>query len=218
MKISIKIFFLLSLTVLSGCSKEDDFDYAPDTVGSSRITYFPLLTMKGAAYVAVPLGTAYVEPGVSAMEGTNTIPVTTSGTVNSNVAGVYSLNYSAVNKDGFPATASRNVVVFATDATAAANDLSGNYARSTNASIATWTKIAPGVYTVFNPGGAPGTNVTVIVFNPTGFVIDMPSQKIGDGSTFSSINESYSPGPPATFSWALVNPGYGPAGRTFVKQ
>lgn len=218
MNISIKIIFLLSLAVLSGCKKENDFDYALDTVGSSRVTYFPLLTVKGAAFVAVPVGTAFVEPGVSAKEGTSTIPVTTTGTVNSNVAGVYQLNYSAVNKDGFPATGSRTVAVYATDAIAAANDFSGNYARSTNASVSTWTKIAPGVYTVFNPGGAPGTSVTVIAINPTGFVIDIPSQKIGDGSTFSSISESYTPGAPARYSWAIVNSGYGTAVRTFVKQ
>ena len=133
--------------------------------------------------------------------------------------GVYTVVYSAVNDDGFTASARRTVVVYSTDATAAANDLSGNYARTTNASVAVWTKIAPGVYTVFNPGGAPGTNLTVVAINPTGFTIDIPQQQSSDGSVTSSSGESYTPTPaPAKYTMVIVNPGYGTAARTFVKQ
>lgn len=218
MNIAAKIFIFFLLAGIAGCNKEDDFNYPKDTVGNSRITYFPILTVKGEAYVPVAMGSTFTDPGVTATEAGAPITVTTSGTVNTSVPGVYTLNYSAVNKDGFPSTGSRTVVVYSTDATATANDFSGNYARNTNGSISTWTKIAPGVYTVFNPGGAPGTNVTVIVINPTGLTIDMPSQRIGDGSLMSSITETYMNTSPARYSWAIVNAGYGPALRTFIKQ
>lgn len=200
------------------CNKEDDFNYPKDTVANSRITYFPILTVKGAAFVPITIGSTYTDPGVSATEADAPIPVTTTGTVNTTVAGVYTLNYSAVNKDGFPSTGSRTVVVYSTDATAAVNDFSGNYARTSNGVVSTWTKIAPGVYTVFNPGGAPGNSLTVVAVNPTGLTIDVPSQRIGDGSLFSSITETYTNSSPPRYSWALVNPGYGTALRTFVKQ
>lgn len=218
MNLTFKVIFFFFLTALVSCNKEDDFDYAQDTVGHSRVTYFPVVTVKGPAFIPIAMGSTYTDPGVTATEAGANIAVTTSGTVNTGVPGVYSLTYTAVNKDGFPATGSRTVVVYSTDATAAANDFSGNYARTSNGSIATWTKIAPGVYTVFNPGGAPGTNVTVVVINPTGLTIDLPSQKIGDGSLMSANSETYTNSNPPQYSWAIVNPGYGTALRTFVKQ
>jgi hypothetical protein len=138
--------------------------------------------------------------------------------VNTSTPGIYNVVYSAKNKDGFSASTTRTVAVYSTDATAAANDFSGNYARTTNGSIATWTKIAPGVYTVFNPGGAPGTNLTVIVFNPTGLTIKIPPQKGPDGNTTTSANESYTLTPSPRYTWQIINPGYGTALRTFIKQ
>ena len=152
------------------------------------------------------------------MEGATAIPYTTSGSVNTNVAGVYTLTYSAVNKDGFPASIARTVAVYSTDAGASVNDLSGTYVRTATGVASTWSKIAPGVYKVFNPGGAAGTNVTVIVFNSTGNTIHIPSQQIGDGSEMTSSDEIYTPGAPAKYVWKILNPGYGTGLRTFIKQ
>jgi hypothetical protein len=110
------------------------------------------------------------------------------------------------------------VVIYSTDPSAAANDLSGNYARTLNGSVASWTKVAPGVYSVFNPGGAPGTNLTVFVFNPTGFTIKMPVQPASDGTPITSAQESFTNGATPEYTWQIVNSGYGTALRTFVKQ
>lgn len=218
MKKLIPILFISFITVFPSCNK-DEINNTDTEVGRSRVTNFPILSIKGARYVAVPMGGAYTEPGATAQVGGTDVPFTTSGAVTTSTPGVYTVVYSAVNADGFTASARRTVVVYSTDATAAANDLSGNYARSTNASVATWTKIAPGVYTIFNPGGAPGTNLTVVAINPTGFTIDIPSQQSSDGSITSSSGESYTPTPaPARYTMVIVNPGYGTAARTFVKQ
>ena len=216
----IKYFFLAILSVpFIGCEKAETFNNTDTHVGISRVTNFPILTVTGAEYIPISMGGAYVEPGVTAVEGGATIPVTTTGTVNTSTPGVYHLVYSAVNKDGYSASASRNVVVYSTAPDAAANDFSGNYARTTNGSVATWTKIAPGVYSVFNPGGAPGTSLTVIVFNSAGLTIDIPAQITNDGNTTSSTDEVYDSGAtPPRYSWKIVNPGYGTALRTFVKQ
>ncbi|MGE5108312.1 MAG: hypothetical protein ACM3H8_12250, partial [Sphingobacteriales bacterium] len=110
------------------------------------------------------------------------------------------------------------VVVYSTDALAAAQDFSGNYLRSATGVTSVWTRIAPGVYSVFNPGGAAGTNLTAILFNPTGNIIFIPSQITNDGNTTSSSNEVYTPGNPTTYQLKILNPGYGTGLRTFIKQ
>ena len=214
-----RFVFLLSVFVLiiSSC-KKDDIINTPEMVGISKVTYYAVLTLTGDVIMAVPNGTPYAEPGVKAEAAGTDVPVTTSGTVDANTDGVYTLTYSAVNSDGYSASTTRTVVVYTTAADAAANDLSGNYARTNNGSVATWTKIAPGVYTVFNPGGAPGTNLTVVAINPSGFNISIPEQLASDGSPTSSSNESYTNSNPPMYTWKIVNPGYGTALRTFIKQ
>jgi hypothetical protein len=205
------------VTIIASCSK-DSIISTHDRVGISKVTYYPILTLTGNSIIAVPNGTAYTDPGVKAEAAGAEVPVTTNGTVDSNTDGVYTLTYSATNSDGYSASATRTVVVYTTASDAAANDLSGNYARTSNGSVATWTKIAPGVYTVFNPGGAPGTNLTVVAINPSGFNISIPEQLASDGSPTSSTTESYINSNPATYSWKIVNPGYGTGLRTFIKQ
>jgi len=202
------------------CNK-DSFNYKPGYVGSSKITYYADVEVTGDTYMAVPLNGTYTEQGATATANGKTLKVTTTGTVNTSQVGVYLVNYSAINTDGFPATVTRYVAVYSTDASAQSNDFSGTYARTTNGVTATWTKIAPGVYVVENPGGAPGVNLQVIAFNPTGYTIHIP-QQIAGGSPTSSTAEvtvpGTTPGTLAKYSWKIVNPGYGPSLRTFVKQ
>ena len=209
---SILMFFM---AIASSCDDED-FSNPEGRVGISKITVYPILTLTGDRYMAIVNGSApFTDPGATATEGETEIPVTVTGTVDANTPGVYTLTYTAVNKDGFSASVNRTVVIANVDAAAAAKDLSGNYARSTNGSVAVWTKIAPGVYTIFNPGGAPGTNLTVVAVNSSGNNVEIPEQLASDGSPTSSAQEAFSGN---TYSWVIVNPGYGTALRTFVKQ
>lgn len=205
--------------ILLSCSKKDDFNYPAGTVGISKITNYAEFTLSGDEYVYIKKGDPYVDPGVVAKEGDATLPVTTTGLPNINVAGVYAVTYSATNKDGFSASAFRTVVVYDTKASAADNDFSGTYARSSNGSESVWTKVKPGVYMVFNPGGAPGTNVTLIAFNQEDYDVYLPEQLFG--SVFSSDLEESTPGATpgtlAQYKWKIVNVGYGPAVRTFDK-
>src|SRR5437868_13360444 len=97
--------------------------------------------------------------------------------------GVYTLTYTATNSDAFSPTATRTVVVYQTAPDAAAHDLSGTYLRPATGVTSTWTKIAPGVYVVQNPGGAAaGTNLIVVAVNPSGFSIKIPEQIASDGT------------------------------------
>ncbi|HEY4326508.1 MAG TPA: DUF5011 domain-containing protein [Mucilaginibacter sp.] len=216
--ISYLIAVVFSMIMVS-CNK-DSFNYPPGYVGISKITTYPIITVAGQQYMAVAVGGTFTDPGATAKAGSADVKVVTSGTVDAATVGVYLLTYTATNTDGFSATANRYVAIYSTDATAQNNDFSGDYARNTNGSIAEWTKVAPGVYTVFNPGGAPGTNLTVFMFNQTGYKIFIPDQ-IAGGSPTSSTSESTTPGAPGTISqykMEIVNPGYGTAIRTFNLQ
>lgn len=215
--IKLLLLFLLFFPFI-GCEKTETFNNTDTKVGRSRVTFFPTLELIGEQYEAVAVGGTYSEKGAIAKEGGADVQYTTSGTVDVSTPGIYALTYTAVNKDGFSTSLTRNVVVYSTDASAAENDFSGEYARSTNGVIAVWTKLAPGVYKVVNPGGAAGATLTVIAINPTGFTIKIPEQVSSDGNTTFSSEEVYSQGPPATYSWVINNPGYGPALRTFTKQ
>ncbi|UKJ07687.1 DUF5011 domain-containing protein [Solitalea lacus] len=217
MKRYINLIVFIACICVSSC-KEYDTNYPEGYVGSSKVTSYPILTLNGDRYVALVNGGTFTDPGATATEGGQDVPVTVSGTVDPSKPGVYTLTYTAVNSDGFSASINRTVVVATVDASAINNDFSGRYARSTNASVAVWTKIAPGVYTVFNPGGAPGTNLTVVAWNTTGFNVEIPPQAASDGSPTSSADEtSNMNATPANYTWVIVNPGYGTAPRTFTK-
>jgi hypothetical protein len=221
MKISKYIIALFAIYVFTGCAKTEEFNNTETNVGQSRVTIFPTLELKGNDYMAIPVGTTFTDPGAIAKEGTADIQFTVTGSVNTATAGVYRLVYTAVNKDGFATSTNRYVAVYATQASAASNDLSGTYFRAATAQTSTWTKIAPGVYKVLNPGGAAaGTGLVVVAFNPTGYSIKIPSQIGNDGNTSASSDEVYTNSTPATYTWRYLNPAanYGTGLRTFVKQ
>jgi hypothetical protein len=220
MKRIISICLLVSVFffAFTACNKKDAINNTTDNIGISRVTHFPTFTMTGGVTV-IPKGKAYTEPGIKAFEGASEIKVTTSGAVDTNTPGVYTLTYTATNKDGYSATAKRTVVVYATDASAEANDLSGSYLRPATGELAIWTKLAPGVYQIANPGGATsGRNLTVIAFNPTGFTVLIPPQISSDGATSSSGSFVYTNGTPPSYKLVFLNPTYGTGTRTFVKQ
>jgi hypothetical protein len=217
-----KIYIGLALVsmILFSCTKTPTFNYPDGYVGISKITNYPTITLNGATYMAVAKGTTFTDPGAIAIAGGKSIPVTASGTVNTNTVGVYLVSYTAVNSDGFPASGIRYVAVYSTDATAQANDFTGTYLRASTGATAVWTKVAPGVYTINNPGGAVGVNLTVFAFNPTGYTISIPPQ-IAGGSPTSSSTESTVPGAGGTlvsYMMKIINPGYGTSTRSFVKQ
>ena len=72
--------------------------------------------------------------------------VTTTGSVNTSVPGVYDLTYTAKNDQGYTASEWRTVVVIGDDVSG--NDFSGTYIRTNPTGVnSTWTKVADGVYT-----------------------------------------------------------------------
>src|SRR5436309_13884104 len=103
MKKLINILLVLIITFISACNKHD-ITNTNEKVGSSKVTFFPVFDMKGLGVMSIVQGSTFTDPGVTAKEGANTIMVTTSGSVDANVVGLYQLTYTATNKDGFTAT------------------------------------------------------------------------------------------------------------------
>lgn len=95
----------LMLTVFTSCDK--------DSEGLTKITTYAVITLTDGPVVTVPVGQPFTDPGYVAMQGADdvTANVTVSGTVNTSKCGFYTLKYNVINDDGFPASATRTVVV-----------------------------------------------------------------------------------------------------------
>ncbi|HWJ92380.1 MAG TPA: immunoglobulin-like domain-containing protein [Flavisolibacter sp.] len=224
MRIVATVFSFILIAGLISCNKDDnDFNYPEGTVGHSKIVYFPAVAIKGEHLIILKQGDSYTEPGVTATLNGQTAQFTTTGTVNTAVPGVYNLTYESKNPEGYAASDWRTVVVIGNDV--AANDFSGTYLRAATGVTSTWTKIAPGVYEVDNPGGAGvGVGYKVIAVNYTGNKIRVPKQFAMDpssGSTgiVSTTSETYNAtATPPSYSWIFLAGGYGTGLRTFTKQ
>ena len=77
----------------------------------------PVITINGSNPATVELGTAYTDAGATAFdEFHGETPVSSTGTVDTDVVGSYTITYTATDKDGNTATASRTVNVVDTTA------------------------------------------------------------------------------------------------------
>jgi hypothetical protein len=208
----IKILFLLLSTIgfFSACERE------LETEGISRITYYPVLTLKGEQWNSIPVGGTFTDAGITAKEGETDIEVSKTGTVDTSKPGVYTITYTAVNKDGYSASTRRYVGVISPQT--AAIDLSGQYKRNAGAlGVSTVTKLGPGFYQTDNVGGVatPGPATTVKFYHYEGNKLGVPAQLV-NGSEFSAESATVKVG--IEYSWVVINSGYGTALRTFVKQ
>jgi hypothetical protein len=175
------IYFLVA--ILSVACNKNDIHNTDDQVGISRVTHFAVFQVSGSDYMSVVKGTAFVDPGVKAFEGSTEIPVKTTGSVNTNQTGLYILTYSATNKDGYSASTSRTVVVIAAHETPGV-DLSGKYDYvGSSTYTSTVTKVAEGTYTTDNAWS--GLTVIPLVFvSLDGTTISIPNQSTGFGAAF----------------------------------
>lgn len=149
-----KIFGLLvlalTLTGLSSCDYDGDDD--------SYVTHYVTFELNQGSKYLVPVGSTYKDPGFKATEGSEDVSskVSVGGDeVDANSVGVYNVTYSAVNKDGYSASATRQVVVYDPSIT---TDISGDYVtgagsnRTTGSVVpitgykVTITKIADGLF------------------------------------------------------------------------
>jgi len=186
MKIKIFLLTVIILGILS-CNKKDDFNYPPGTVGISKITYFALLTLNGNPIMSVVKGLPFTDPGCTATVNGVATPVTTSGSVDVNTVGLYTINYSAVNADGYAATTSRIVFVIPGAETPGV-DISGTYSAVPVGSTpgpANISKVAPGVYHTSNCWGNSGAVIGAyfICIDGSSIIIPLQSSPYGNLET-----------------------------------
>jgi hypothetical protein len=72
----------------------------------------PVISLKGGKTTTVNCGESFVEPGASALDSCQgSVPVTISGTIDSNVQGRYTITYTAVDASNNTRTVTREVIV-----------------------------------------------------------------------------------------------------------
>lgn len=104
------IFFAMMLALVSlaltNCGDKD-------SEGLSRMTYYPILELKGDASIIVDKGTTFSDPGYTATLNGEDVSdqVVVNSNVNMNKSGVYTVVYSIKNADGITANSRRTVVV-----------------------------------------------------------------------------------------------------------
>lgn len=91
-------------TVIVGTFPEDEVDQP----GTSNVP--PTMTLNGDDQITLECGNAFTDPGATATVCGSPVTVTTSGTVNPNAPGTYTLNYSAT-ANGFTSELTRIVTV-----------------------------------------------------------------------------------------------------------
>lgn len=151
MKLYTKSLIMSFLAIgIMGCDLEDPIE--------STVTQYAEFEVTGGPYLYVDLGSSFEDPGVIATAGENVLDVEISGTVDTSTPGVYILEYSAVNEDGFPATTTRYVAV-GDQEVAFGRDLSGTYFTGTRTN--TVTQIQPGYY--LNSDTLPNNSISVFM-------------------------------------------------------
>lgn len=218
MKIFKYLIVVSAIYAISGCAKTEEFNNTDTKVGQSRVTFFAELVMSGSDVMSVVKGTTFTDPGITATEGEKTIPVVTTGTVNTGEVGLYQLTYTATNTDGFPATAHRTVIVIP-EAEKPGTDISGEYSAIGGApSNAVVTKVGAGIYYTTNCWGGGSLAVIPAYFICTdGATASIPLQDLGLG--YGRI-VTQNPGTYVNglITWTVSRLDFGPPALTLQKQ
>lgn len=206
-----KLLLLASVVMVLAvsCSK------TTDDVSKIVDVSFPTIDLNGPEIVRLNVGATYTDQGAELTDditGATSDIDPVSDNVNTAQPGLYFVQYSASNANGFTTNAVRFVAV--TNVTGGV-DISGTYTRTATGIPAIITKVAEGVYKVQNPGGAAAGLNTVVYFVETspGVFIAPPQPTPADG--IMAVNEIVIT--PTGASWKVDNPGYGTATRTFTR-
>ena len=170
-------------------------------------TTAPVVTVNGASPVTVELGSTYTDAGATASDLSGSVSVITSGSVDTDALGSYTLTYTSTDASGNTGTASRTVNVVDTtapvitvtgdnpvtvelgstytDAGATASDLSGDITVTTTGTVDADTV---GTYTLtYNASDASGNAATAVT--RTVNVVDTTPPTITSASSF-TVNEN----------------------------
>jgi len=160
----IKLFSVFAILAIVSCTEEDPIE--------STITNFPTFDYEQLVIVAV--GDSFT-PGASAMEGENEIDIVISGSVNAGQVGVYIINYSATNSDGYDGSAAQTVIVH--DPSIVGTDVSGDIYDTNTPTRTGNISLVPGTTSIFYATDMGGGGILPLYFQMDGdemYVISQP--------------------------------------------
>ena len=174
-----KIFIyglMLGMSAFGLTSCSDDYEKT-----DSRLTYYVNLEMQGDEFVQVPIGTAYTDAGCKATmngaDATSRIVTTGLDAIDVNTACLYTVTYSSINDDGFPASVSRTVAVCDPTITAS---IAGTWTTQTG----TQRIYATGAITPFPDFSIKITKAAPGIFYVTDIFAGYYDQRAGYGSSY----------------------------------
>ena len=208
-----KIFiylFLVSTILFLGCDAEETNDV-------SLVTNYATVEIIGDLTTIINVGDSYTDPGATSEISGSPAEYTTTGSVDANTPGVYTLVYETINDDGFPASARRVVLVMST--APSTYNLSGSWAR-TNGSPATVVQVSDRIYTHDNAGGVQGDNQLMVTFyNVDDSLLYIPFQENASTSGISVTSLDGAIQDNDNFTWNLnASTFYGTFTRVFERQ
>jgi hypothetical protein len=198
----------LSMLLVVSCEKKTD------DVSTIVDVSFPTITLNGSEVVRLSVGASYTEAGAKLTDDitgavSDIDPV--SDNVNTAQPGLYFVQYTAANSNGFETNAVRYVAVTNVTGT---TDISDTYLRPATGENCVITKVAEGVYKVQNPGGAAGADGVIVYFVETSPGVYLCPPQPTEVGTMSVNNITITP---TGASWNVDNPGYNPNLRTFTR-
>lgn len=207
-------YFFAALTMIFAYSCEEVEDQFPSEV---KEVSAPTITLIGDPVVILNVGDPYTDQGATyydSLYGDNgTISSTTE--ISTDEEGFYVVVYTATNRYEFEGSGTRLVAV---TAVSDALDISGSYFHAQRGGTSEVTKIGRGVFQTDNiSGGTSLLEPAYFMFTGDSSMI-MPPQVLPESGPAEFSDAAYDFTPPGSYTYAILNPGYGSAPRLFVKQ
>jgi hypothetical protein len=176
---------IASLSIISFSCDPDG-----DSVGVSTITYFPSFELVDGESVVIEVGDEFV-PDAIVKEGENELTPVIDNGVDSDVPGIYSVLYSAVNSDGYTGSATQEVVVY--DPSIVPTDVRGNIVDVNNSSRTGTITLVPGTTNLFLGSDMAFGGVFPLYFQMDGDEMTVIPQPFPSAFGVSGVEASYNP-------------------------
>ncbi len=206
------LVYICGLMLLVAACKKDD------SVSKVVEVSAPEITLKGDKVVSINVGGSYDDPGATVFDDitNSTTEITaTYSSLNTAVPGLYYMQYTAKNANGYIFSVARYIAVtnYADDV-----DLSGVYERTSNGVQVELSRVARGLYKTSDMGGAGLPDVAYLAVIDENTIDFGPQYSESIGAEVYGTDAELTIGPEDTsYSYVVHAAGYGTALRTFVK-
>jgi hypothetical protein len=172
----------LLFAALTSCESEGD------SIGISTLTKFPTFEFPNGTTSVITTGTTFT-PSVVVKEGDKELTPVISTSLNVNVPGIYNVGYTAINSDGYPGTASQQVIVY--NPAIIPTDVRGNIVDANNAARKGTITLVPGTTNLFLGSDMAFGGVFPLYFQMDGNTMTVIPQSFVFGVT--SVDATYNP-------------------------